>query len=154
MKLRFFLFPFFIFGIIFLSGCGIDKNLTDVSKVTVYKSFSCNCCEGFIEELKRQGFNVNTINTKDMNSIKDKYNISSDMESCHTTVLTKDNKEYFIEGHVPMKAIEKLLEEQPDISGIALPGMPKGSPGMPGTKTEKFKIYALKDGESSKFMEI
>ena len=61
---------------------------------------------------------------------------------------------YFIEGHVPFEAVNKLLKEQPDIDGIALPGMPIGTPGMPGDKDEPFVIYQLKDGKSSVFMTI
>ena len=79
-----------------------------------------------------------------------KHNIPSELESCHTTEVAG----YFVEGHVPVEAIDKLLEEKPDIDGIALPGMPAGSPGMGGLKTEDFVIYALKDGEASVFMTL
>ena len=72
------------------------------------------------------------------------------MQSCHTTIIGK----YFIEGHVPFEAVEKLLKEQPDIDGIALPGMPIGTPGMPGDKDEPYVIYQLKDGKFSVFMTI
>ena len=72
------------------------------------------------------------------------------MQSCHTAILGK----YFIEGHVPLEAINKLLKERPDIDGIALPGMPIGTPGMPGEKEETFIIYQLVDGKSSVFMTI
>ncbi len=72
------------------------------------------------------------------------------MKSCHTTVI----EGYFVEGHVPVAAIEKLVAEKPDIDGIALPNMPAGSPGMPGRQTEAFKVYALSDGISSEFMLI
>jgi hypothetical protein len=61
------------------------------------------------------------------------------MESCHTVEI----ENYFVEGHVPIEAIQKLLNEKPDINGIALPGMPSGSPGMPGLKMEKFKIHQI-----------
>lgn len=70
------------------------------------------------------------------------------MGSCHTAVIA----DYFVEGHIPIEAIEKLLEEKPGIDGIALPGMPTGSPGMPGQQTEAFKIYALSAGTASEFM--
>ncbi len=83
-----------------------------------------------------------------MSSIKRKYQIPQNMESCHTAVIAG----YFVEGHMPIEAIEKLLEEKPDIDGIALPGMPTGSPGMPGQQTEAFKIYALSAGTASEFM--
>ena len=72
------------------------------------------------------------------------------MEACHITVL----EDYTAEGHIPVEAIEKLLTENPDIDGIVLPGMPDGSPGMPGQQTEDLVIYAIKDGKSSEFMTI
>ncbi len=87
---------------------------------------------------------------EDMTSIRQKYQIPQDMISCHTAVIG----DYFVEGHVPVKAIEEMLEEKPAINGIALPGMPPGSPGMSGEKTETFKIYALLDGAKSDFMII
>ncbi len=83
-------------------------------------------------------------------TIKQKYNIPVEMQSCHTTIMGK----YFIEGHVPFEAVNKLLKEQPDIDGIALPGMPIGTPGMPGDKDEPYVIYQLKDGKYSVFMTI
>jgi hypothetical protein len=85
-----------------------------------------------------------------MASIKRKHQIPQNMESCHTAVIG----DYFVEGHVPIEAIEKLLSEKPDIDGIALPGMPQGSLGMSGTKTAALKIYALSGGTASEFMTI
>ena len=85
-----------------------------------------------------------------MSSIKEKYQIPDNMQSCHTTII----EDYFVEGHVPIEAIRKLLATKPDIDGIALPGMPSGSPGMSGIKTEAFKIYALSDGVVSKFLTL
>ncbi len=115
----------------------------------VYKSLTCGCCEGFISELEKD-FDVEIKIMDDISSIKDKYDIPSEMQSCHTTIIG----DYFIEGHVPMEAINKLLETMPDIAGIILPGMPAGAPGMSGTKKEPFKIYSLKDGVTSEFLEI
>jgi len=85
--------------------------------------------------------------TEDMSSIKRKYQIPQNMEGCHTAVIG----DYFVEGHVPIEAIEKLLEEKPDIDGIVLPGMPSGSLGMSGQKIEAFEIYALSNGTASEF---
>ena len=78
-----------------------------------------------------------------MASIKEQYQIPQSIESCHTTVF----EDYFVEGHVPIEAMEELFEEYPDIDGIALPGMPAGSPGMDGPQTETFIIHALRDGK-------
>ena len=73
------------------------------------------------------------------------------MYSCHTVAL----ENYVVEGHIPVEAINKLLTEKPNISGIALPGMPSGSPGMPGPKKETFKIFSLKEGNvQGLFVEI
>ena len=76
--------------------------------------------------------------------------ISTEMESCHTMVID----DYFVEGHMPFEAIEKLLSERPDIDGIALPDMPSGTPGMPGEKIEEWVIYSIKDGQTFIFMRI
>lgn len=117
-------------------------------EMTMYKSPSCGCCVGNSQILNADGFDVEVIPTEDMKSIKAKYNIPRDMESCHTSIIGG----YFVEGHIPTEIINKLLEEQPYIDGIALPNMPAGSPGMPGTKSYEWTIYALKDGKSSVYM--
>lgn len=117
---------------------------------TVYKSPTCGCCGEYISYLKDQGFEVKMENKTDMNSIKVQYGIPENMQSCHTTVMG----DYIIEGHVPIEAIRKLVTEKPDIDGIALPGMPQGSPGMPGTKEGEFEIFGLIGGASEGFMSL
>jgi hypothetical protein len=72
------------------------------------------------------------------------------MQGCHTTVIN----EYFVEGHVPIEAVRKLLEERPLIDGIALPRMPQGSPGMGGEKTQPFVIYSITDGKVEEFVTL
>ena len=118
--------------------------------VEVFKTPSCGCCDGYVLFLEEENFKVKQTNMRSLYSIKKRHNIPLEMQSCHTTILGK----YFIEGHVPLEAINKLLKEQPDIDGIALPGMPIGTPGMPGEKEEPFVIYQLIDGKSSVFMTI
>ncbi len=119
-------------------------------KIVVYKSPDCGCCVKWISYMKGQGFEVEEINKEDSSSIKNEYSIPNELQSCHTAVVGG----YFVEGHVPVEAVNKLLEERPDIDGIGLAGMPSGSPGMPGLKTEKFEIYSLKDGVISDFMAL
>ena len=118
--------------------------------VEVFKTPSCGCCYGYVLFLEKENFKVKKTDMRSLHSIKKKYNIPLEMQSCHTTILGK----YFIEGHVPIEAINKLLKEKPDIDGIALPGMPIGTPGMPGEKVEPYIIYQLVDGKSSVFMTI
>ncbi len=118
--------------------------------VEVFKTPSCGCCYGYVLFLEKEKFNVKQTDMRSLHSIKKKYNIPIEMQSCHTTIIGK----YFIEGHVPLQAVNKLLKEQPDIDGIALPGMPIGTPGMPGEKEEPYVIYQLIDGKFSVFMTI
>lgn len=118
---------------------------------TYYKSISCGCCEVHSKYLGSKGFNIKMNNLQDVSEIKSKYNIPYEIQSCHTAVIG----DYFVEGHIPIEAINKLTEEQPDIAGIAMPGMPSGSPGMPGAKTEEWIIYAVNhDGTYNEFMRI
>ena len=128
------------------------SNITKASKynVEVFKTPSCGCCYGYVLFLEEEKFKVKQTDMRSLHLIKKKYNIPLEMQSCHTTILGK----YFIEGHVPIEAINKLLKEQPDIDGIALPGMPVGTPGMPGEKEEPYVIYQLVNGKSSVFMTI
>ena len=72
------------------------------------------------------------------------------MQSCHTSIIG----DYYVEGHVPVEAIRKLLDERPSIDGIALPGMPQGSPGMSGEKAEPFVIYAITGGAVEEFVTL
>lgn len=116
----------------------------------VFKSPTCGCCKGYAYALEDDGFQVKPTDMDNLDSIKGKYNIPNEMRSCHTTVIGK----YFIEGHVPIEAVNKLLKEQPDIDGIALPGMPVGTPGMPGPREGPFVIYQVRGGKYSEYMKM
>lgn len=113
----------------------------------LYRAQSCGCCGEYDAYLRANGVNVNSSITNAVDSIKGNLGIPQSMRSCHTSKIGK----YFLEGHIPMEAIEKLLKEQPDIDGLALPGMKPGSPGMSGAKTESFIIYAIKDGKITEY---
>lgn len=125
------------------------SNQVKISKktITVFKDPTCACCEGYIAYLKKEGFDVKVVNTNDLLSIKEKYKIPPNFQSCHTAII--DN--YFIEGHVPVEAINKLLREKPNVDGISLPEMPPGSPGMGGEKKGLFEIYSLIEGRAFEF---
>ncbi len=129
-----------------------DKKISgDIStpiKAIVYKSPNCGCCVAYARELEKTGIEVQIVNSDNMTSIKNKYGIPQNKQSCHTIALGS----YFIEGHVPIKAVKKLMQEKPDIEGIGLPGMPSGSPGMQGIKRSPFDIYQAKDGNFTNFM--
>jgi len=117
----------------------------------VYKSMSCGCCGTYASYAEGRGLEVQTINAEDNTKIKEEYGVPEDLRSCHTTIIDG----YFIEGHVPTEAITKLLTERPDIRGIAIQGMPTGSPGMPGAKAGPFVVYAVQnDGTYREYMRI
>ena len=135
----------------FLETKAADQNKDNNNySIEVFKTPSCGCCYGYVIFLEKENFKVKQTDMRSLHTIKQKYNIPVEMQSCHTTVMGK----YFIEGHVPLEAINKLLKEQPNIDGIALPGMPIGTPGMPGDKEEPYVIYQLVDGKYSEFMTI
>ncbi len=91
------------------------------------------------------------ISLENTTSIEKKYGVPKELESCHMMIVG----DYFVEGHVPLEAINKLLGEKPDIVGIAMAGMPSGSPGMPGSKEGDFIIYAVNyNGSYKEFMRI
>ena len=141
---------FYTFGIISDKKNVLANVKNNKQNVEVFKTPSCGCCYGYVLFLEEEKFEVKQTDMRSLHTIKQKYNIPVEMQSCHTTIMGK----YFIEGHVPFEAVNKLLKEQPDIDGIALPGMPIGTPGMPGDKDEPYVIYQLKDGKSSVFMTI
>ncbi len=114
-------------------------------KVTVYSSPTCGCCGIFTKYLKGEGVDVDVVSVADMTSVKAEHGIPLSIQSCHTSMVGG----YVVEGHVPLEIIEKLLTEKPAIKGIALPGMPAGSPGMPGTKNEQWIIYGFDDNGST-----
>lgn len=120
-------------------------------EIDIYKSISCGCCEVYSNYVERKvNPKVNTIINENSN-IKEEYGVPPELQTCHTTIIDG----YFVEGHIPLEAIEKLLSEKPDIKGIAMPGMPSGSPGMPGTKKGDFIIYAVNyDKSYEEFMRI
>ena len=148
-------FTVVLFSVFYIFNFVTDKKdalakINNKQIVEVFKTPSCGCCYGYVLFLEKEKFKVKQTDMRSLHAIKQKYNIPLEMQSCHTTIMGK----YFIEGHVPFEAVNKLLKEQPDIDGIALPGMPIGTPGMPGDKNEPYVIYQLKDGKSSVFMTI
>lgn len=110
---------------------------------TLYKNPQCGCCEQYANYLRSNGFTVKVVPTHNLSLIRRQagVNIPEKLEGCHTMFVDK----YVVDGHVPLKTLDKLLTERPAIRGISLPGMPDGSPGMSGTKTGPFTIYEISD---------
>jgi len=107
--------------------------------VTLYKNPQCGCCEGYADYLRDNGFKVKAVSTNDLTVIGLKYGIPDDLQPCHISLIGG----YVVGGHIPMEVIDRLLSEQPKIVGISLPGMPQGTPGMPGNKPDPLDIYEI-----------
>lgn len=114
--------------------------------VKVYKSPTCGCCVKWIEHMEKAGFRVEATDLPDVNVIKNERGIAPRYASCHTAIAG----DYVIEGHVPPADVLRLLREQPDVLGLAVPGMPAGSPGMEAPRAQPYDVLALKrDGDAS-----
>ncbi len=110
---------------------------TNNEVITVYKSPTCGCCKKWITHLEDNGFKVKAIDSNDMASIKDQQGVPMGARSCHTAVINN----YVIEGHVPAQDIKNLLKEKRTVAGLAVPGMPMGSPGMEGSRVDNYMVY-------------
>ncbi|MFL5580662.1 MAG: DUF411 domain-containing protein [Gemmatimonadaceae bacterium] len=115
--------------------------------MTVYKSPTCGCCKNWVEHVQAAGFKVTVRDTADVTPIKQQYGVADSLHSCHTAIVNG----YVVEGHVPAEDIARMLKERPKIAGLAVPGMPMGSPGMEvgGTKSPYEVIAFTKGGKSS-----
>lgn len=114
--------------------------------IVVYKQPECGCCGHWVEHVKAAGFRVSMRNKSDLTEIKRRYAIEPSLMSCHTAVV----EGYAVEGHVPADVIQRLLRERPAVTGIAVPGMPGGAPGMEGLVRERYNVVAFDRGGSTR----
>ncbi|HEY8507755.1 MAG TPA: DUF411 domain-containing protein [Steroidobacteraceae bacterium] len=118
--------------------------------VDVYKTPTCGCCSKWVDHLREEGFEVRTTDMRDLTDIKARHGVPEQLASCHTALVAG----YVLEGHVPGEDVQRLLEERPAIAGVAVPGMPIGSPGMeiPGSHAQPYEVIAFRnDGSTQVF---
>lgn len=117
--------------------------------VVVYKSPTCGCCSKWIDHLKQSGFTVESHDEAEMSLVKTKLGVPEELASCHTATVNG----YVIEGHVPAEDIRQLLAKRPKATGLAVPGMPIGSPGMEvGDRVEAYQTLLFdSQGQTSVF---
>lgn len=108
-------------------------------EITVYKTPTCGCCRNWVDHLREEGFRVTTEDMPDLTQVKHEHGVPEGLASCHTAVVDG----YTVEGHVPADVIRRLLVERPAVTGIAVPGMPMGSPGMEGPFSQPYEIYTF-----------
>lgn len=129
-------------------SAGVPLSAASAAEVMVYKSPTCGCCSAWVDHLKANGFDVKVENVQDVNSIKQQQGVTRELASCHTALVDG----YVVEGHVPAADIKRLLESKPAIAGLAVPGMPMGSPGMEGPTKQKYDVVSFdKDGKTKVF---
>jgi hypothetical protein len=113
----------------------------DLPGITVYKSQWCGCCTQWVAHMRDNGFEVKVEEMNDLSLIKARYSVTSELSSCHTAVVDG----YVVEGHVPADLVKRLLRDRPDVVGLAVPGMPIGSPGMEGPNKEAYDVLTFDD---------
>ncbi len=112
---------------------------------TVYKSPWCGCCANWINHLKANGHSVTVREVEDLDPIKKTAGVPAPLQACHTAMASS----YVIEGHVPARDIERLLNERPAAAGLSVPGMPAGSPGMEGGGREPYSVVLFRKDSSA-----
>lgn len=135
-----------VFSATLIMGYVGSVNTATAEEIMVYKTPTCGCCKKWVTHLEKEGFTVKTKNIANLQPIKNEHGVQRQFQSCHTAKIGK----YFIEGHVPAKDIKKLLKDKPDIKGLAVPGMPMGSPGMEGPHQDRYDVIAVDKNDKAK----
>ena len=120
----------------------------DGTRMVVYKTPTCGCCRAWVDHVQAAGFAVEVRDMPDVAPVKHEHGLPGHLASCHTAIVDG----YVVEGHVPADVIRRMLRERPQVAGIAVPGMPVGSPGMevPGGRKDPYDIIAFsRDGKVS-----
>jgi hypothetical protein len=116
--------------------------------ILVHKDPNCSCCSGWVRHLKDAGFAVTVEATADLQPVRKRLGVPADLAACHTAEVGG----YVLEGHVPAAAVRRLLEQRPTAVGLAVPGMPAGSPGMEGGAPQRYDVVLFGAGGRQSFM--
>jgi len=116
--------------------------------ITVHKDPDCGCCTGWVQHLQKAAFRTNVLETKELDAVKRKLGVPDDLAACHTAEVSG----YVIEGHVPAIALKRFLAEKPNAMGLAVPGMPIGSPGMSGGNPEPYEVILFDSAGRRSYM--
>jgi hypothetical protein len=115
-----------------------------VHRITVYKDAGCGCCKAWVTHMTRAGFLATARDVADINAVKAELGVPQALWSCHTGVIGST----IVEGHVPATTVLRFLAEKAPGQGIAVPGMPMGSPGMEGPSPERYEVLAFGGGKT------
>lgn len=131
----------FAIGGLALAGVSAAQQKPAAPLVEVFKSPTCGCCGNWVKHMQANGFVVRTTEMNDLTQVKKSRGVPDEVQSCHTAVVNG----YVIEGHVPAADVQRLLKEKPAVAGIAVGGMPIGSPGMetPYVKADPYNVVSF-----------
>jgi hypothetical protein len=135
-------------SVLVLSAVSFGQQKPKPIPMSVYKSPSCGCCSLWVDYMRKNGFEPKVQDVDNIGALKLKLGVREEFSSCHTTEVGG----YIVEGHVPVETVQRMLKERPKIAGIAVPGMPAGSPGMevPSGKKDSYNILAFtSDGKTT-----
>lgn len=135
---------------LFWPGNSSQIILSDKTEVVMYKNAGCQCCTKWGDHMQEGEFSVEEVATPVLMQVKQENGITRELSSCHTALVDG----YVVEGHVPRADVKRLLQERPDAIGLAVPGMPIGSPGMetPGRAPQNYDVLLVhNDGSTSVF---
>lgn len=121
------------------AGADAPTGAEAAGEMVVYRSPACGCCTAWVEHMREAGFQVRVEDRTNLAPVKAEMGVPADLSSCHTARVGG----YVIEGHVPASDVRRLLAEEPDVKGLAVPGMPVGSPGMEGPNPERYSVVAF-----------
>ncbi len=143
------IFLAFLIAILSIASSAEESEfVSELPIIQVYKSPTCGCCSKWVSHLESSGFKVRATDVNDINLIKHSYGIPPALASCHTAVIG----DYLVEGHVSAEDIVQLFKQKPAIKGIAVPGMPIGSPGMEGSNPQAYDVISFDtNGETEVF---
>jgi hypothetical protein len=136
-----------LFTTLMAAGAGAQKSPVTVE---VFKTPTCGCCAKWVEQVRQSGFATKAVDLPqaDVTAVKTKHNVPRALHTCHTALVAG----YVIEGHVPVADIQRLLKQRPAVVGLAVPGMPIGSPGMEGPNPQPYDVLTFdKQGATKVF---
>lgn len=135
-------------GLVMTTGLSLPKAHAGTPRMLVYKSPWCGCCGAWVQHIRAAGFEARVVEMEDLEAIKSRAGVTTDLAGCHTALVDG----YVIEGHVPAREIKRLLGMQPRAIGLAVPGMPDGSPGMDqGSGRDSYEVVLFSSTGRSVF---
>jgi|GEM_PF-359450 len=118
---------------------GGRANAAAPGKMTVYKDPNCGCCHEWAKAMTAAGYSVDLRDTDDLAAVKARLAVPARLQGCHTAVF----EGYYLEGHVPLQAVQRMLRERPVVRGLVVSGMPPGSLGMGDDPQASYDVYAI-----------